>query len=112
MNVNIKDNSGNVLKNLTDAKKRALEIIGQMAEGYAVVEIETNPRRVDTGRLKGSIAHDSDTAQGKVIIGTNVEYAKYVHFGTVKMAPNAFLEKALKNHVDQYKQIYQQELKK
>ena len=112
MSVNIKDNSGDVLKSLTDAKKRALEIIGQMAEGYAVVEIETNPRRVDTGRLKGSISHDSDASQGKVIIGTNVEYAKYVHFGTVKMAPNAFLEKALKNHVDQYKKIYQEELKK
>lgn len=38
-----------------------------------------------------------------VYIGTNVEYAIYVHEGTQRMAPNRFLRNAMGNHVAEYK---------
>ena len=37
---------------------------------------------VDTGNLRGKITFDVDALQGIVTIGTNVEYAPYVEFGT------------------------------
>lgn len=51
---------------------------------------------VDTGRLRSSIAwefrHDGDVY---VVVGTNVEYAIYVHEGTRYMAGTPFLTTAL-----------------
>ena len=38
-----------------------------------------------------------------VIVGTNVEYAIYVHEGTSRMAPNRFLKNALDRNQDQIK---------
>jgi phage gpG-like protein len=68
------DNSGKVLKDLAKAKERALTMIGMIAENYAVYEIENNPRRVDTGRLKNSITYKVE-GEKAVHVGTNVEYA-------------------------------------
>lgn len=141
----------------------ALEAVGLQAEGYAVLELENNPRRIDTGLLRNSITHaiggkfpakksyradkatkqkmtntifgvtteytanvsKSGTYQGtapndkpgqmSVYIGTNVEYAPYVHEGTSsglltklvgkknRMTPNRFLKNALVKHKDEYK---------
>lgn len=74
MHVEIKvDNSGQVLNELPQKVERALTKIGIVAQKYSKEELENHPRRVDTGRLKGSIAYDvqGDTA----VVGTNVEYA-------------------------------------
>jgi len=53
---------------------------------------------VDTGRLKGSITtHAGETEDGnrhEVCVGTNVEYAPYVEFGTRKMNPKPYLRPA------------------
>ena len=35
----------------------ALEACGLQAEGYAALELENSPRRVDTGLLRNSITH-------------------------------------------------------
>lgn len=35
----------------------ALEAVGLQAEGYAALELENSPRRVDTGLLRNSITH-------------------------------------------------------
>ena len=42
------------------------------------------PKRVDTGRLRASIATQVVTNGGDpfVTVGTNVQYARFVHFGT------------------------------
>lgn len=52
---------------------------------------------VDTGRLRSSInwriAHDSQGLVG--IVGTNVDYAPFVEFGTRYTAAQAFLRPAL-----------------
>jgi hypothetical protein len=48
---------------------------------------------VDTGRLRGSITHRVEQEENAVVgvVGTNVEYAPYVEFGTERTAPSAFL---------------------
>ena len=57
-------------------------------------------------------APENGKGEHAVYIGTNVEYAFWVHEGTEKMTPNRFLKKAAENHKDEYKAIVEQELKK
>lgn len=45
------------------------------------------PPAVDTGTLRASIAWTYDKAQKVAIIGTPVEYAPYLEFGTNNIAP-------------------------
>lgn len=52
---------------------------------------------VDTGRLRSSIqasALKRDRRGSYVEVGTNVEYAPYVEFGTIRQAPQPFLRPA------------------
>lgn len=132
MGVTINDNTDAVLDAMKQAQENGLEACGIDAETKAVLNIENNPRRVDTGLLRNSITHAiagksaakssyasddgtksgsySGTAPGEegksVIIGTNVSYAGYVHDGTSRMAPNRFLTNAA-NDKDRYKEIIQ-----
>lgn len=87
------------------AISRALTAVGLQAQSYARVEITKDPERVDTGRLRASIS--SAVNGNDVYIGTNVEYAIYVHEGTSKMAPNRFLRNAAVNYKDAYQAIFQ-----
>lgn len=52
---------------------------------------------VDTGRLRASVAVSETTSAGVPVVrvGTNVEYAIYVHEGTRYMRGNPFLRDAL-----------------
>lgn len=53
---------------------------------------------VDTGNLRRSIAAQPPTMQGDTavaLVGTNVEYAAYVEFGTRKMNAQPFMGPAL-----------------
>ena len=104
------DRSAEVLAALEARIPVALEAAGLQAEAYAKLELENSPRRIDTGNLRNSISHSpmSDRVEQ---IGTNIEYAMYVHEGTSKMAPNRFLKNALENNADQLKQIVMQYLK-
>lgn len=77
------DNAADVLKATAEQKLRALEAVGIQAEGDVKDEI-TDLDAVDTGRLRGSIAHQVDG--DSVEVGTNVDYAVYVHEGTGKYA--------------------------
>lgn len=69
-----------VKKELERKKNMALKDVGNEAVGDATLEIESDPRHVDTGRLRASITHLIEGDD--VYIGTNVEYGKYVHEGT------------------------------
>lgn len=113
-----------------DGVNKALEIIGLTAERYAKELCQ-----VDTGRLRNSISHQVD--DNTVYIGTNVEYAPYLEFGTGKFAegggrptpwsyqdssgewhttngmkPHPYLRPAIERHMSEYKQIVQNELNK
>jgi HK97 gp10 family phage protein len=46
---------------------------------------------VDTGRLRNSIAIELDEDRLSGSVGTNVDYAPYVEFGTVHMAAQPYL---------------------
>lgn len=77
----------------------ALEAVGAVVEREAVLKIE-EMGAVDTGRLRSSIAHrvEDDT----VVVGTNVEYAIYVHEGYrtphgKRVAGRPFLRAALQS---------------
>ena len=85
----------------------AIEAVGIKAEGYAKLELENPPRRIDTGRLRNSITHTTENKPGEhtAYIGTNTEYAPYVHEGTVRMAPNRFLKNAIDRNKAEYKAI-------
>lgn len=54
---------------------------------------------VDTGRLRSSISHGIRRDPGGLlaVVGTNVDYAPYVEFGTRYMAAQPFLRPALRS---------------
>ncbi len=118
-----------VIQAKDEAVEKALNVIGLVAERYAKEMCPT-----DTGRLKNSISHETD--DDTVYVGTNVEYAPYVEFGTGKFAeggggrptpwsyqddkgnwhttngmkPQPYLKPAIENHLDEYKQYLKDEL--
>lgn len=98
-----------VIEASKEATERALEAMGQQAENYA-----RDNCPVDTGRLKGSITHEVAGGYNAVVIGTNVEYAKYVEF-LDRLHHNVgqahFLRDAVAKHTQEYKQIAEQYLK-
>lgn len=121
--ITITDNSAEFLEAKNEAVARAMEACGEMAEGYAVLLCP-----VDTGNLRNSISHDSD--EETAIVGTNVEYAPYVEYGTGIHAegggrstpwrykdkdgnwhttsgqkPQPFLRPAIADHTDEYKSL-------
>lgn len=98
-----------VVKATDEAIAKALETCGLIAEGYGKQYL-TVKGAVDTGRLRNSVTH---TVEGKTAyIGTNVEYAPYIEYGTSKMKPRTYLKPSIADHVDQYKDIIALELKR
>lgn len=86
-NFRFEDNSGKVLSALDSQLEKALEACGLLAEGYAKSNLTSFPR-VDTGNLRNSVTHmvGRESVQGTDMpmgyVGTNVEYASYVEYGT------------------------------
>ena len=104
----VEDNTAKVLREFPTAINRALEAIGILAEGH-VVGYMTKNHIVDTGRLRNSITH---TIQGNhAIVGTNVEYAVYVHEGTYKMKGRPYLKQPVQSHGSEYRKKLESELK-
>lgn len=115
---------------------KALEAVGLQAEGYAKDTI-TAESRVDTGRLRNSIAHTVEEDEKAVYIGSNLEYAVYNEVGTgiyteggggrktpwmyqddkgvwhktVGMKPIHMLKKAAADHSDEYYDMIEKMLK-
>lgn len=104
--VNITSNRDLIEQASDEAVARALEAIGLQAEGYAKMKCP-----VDTGNLRNSITHTTDADGKKEYIGTNVEYAAYVEYGTQKTKAQPYLKPAVVNHVDEYRQIAEYFLK-
>lgn len=122
------DNSEEILAALERKIATALEACGLVAEGYAKAVCP-----VDTGNLRNSISHKVEKEEGACYIGTNVEYAPYVEFGTGQLfkggtggrqtawthagksthghRPQPYLRPALADHVERYKNIIKNELR-
>ena len=129
MSIEVISHKIEVIQVKDEAVVKALETIGLVAERYAKELCPT-----DTSRLKNSISHQVDDET--VYVGTNVEYAPYVEFGTGKFAeggggrptpwsyqddkgnwhttngmkPQPYLKPAIENHLDEYKQYLKDEL--
>lgn len=108
--ITFEDNFSLTQAQFKEAIEKACYILSIYAADDCADELLNEPRRYDTGRLFNSI-DGQITAFGEVSIGTNVEYAMYVHDGTSKMAPNRFLRNGLMNNVDEYKEDVEKCLK-
>lgn len=104
INIDVTDNS-EIFKDAKDELvQKALETIGLIGEGYAKLACP-----VDTGRLRNSISHAVD--EQSAVIGTNVEYAAYVEYGTTKTKAQPYLKPAATEHGDEYREIVESTLK-
>lgn len=126
-----------VMKDMDAAIQRALNAMGVQLERNAKTEINKavydtpeSPSYVRTGRLRASLTYatktehsdpepEADPSDAKMLgqpkddtvyVGTNVEYAPYVEFGTSRMHARPYLKPALENHMDEYKTIAATEL--
>lgn len=122
VNININDNSKEIREALKKATSQCLYAMGTKAVEGAVTSISggytSSNQAVDTGRLRASISFvtangqfgDSgetsansqagDELSGKapkdsVIVGSNVNYASYVHTGTSRMNGRPFLREGI-----------------
>lgn len=99
------DNTEQVVDGIDSAIGAALEEIGLLAENYAAKKCP-----VDTGNLRGSIAHEVDAGDNAVYIGTNVEYAPHVELGTSRQKAQPFLRPAASEHGAQYRKVLKKAL--
>ena len=70
-------------------------------------KVTRDARDVTFGKYSGEAPNEPDT----VFIGTNVEYAPYVHEGTIRMTANRFLKNGLEKHIPEYKKLLERVLK-
>ena len=111
------DEAGNVIilennaKVIEEAIGNAI-ILGLEEVGIDAEKIAAENAPVDTGRLSASITHALDPEEPAVYVGTNVEYALYVHEGTQrpKRAGNPFLRRAVTENAKRFKEIIKKHL--
>lgn len=72
-----------VIKKITERVYDALELSGKLVEDSAKLLCP-----VDTGNLRDSITHKLVREVNEVRIGTPIEYAPYIEFGTGEFAEN------------------------
>lgn len=132
VDVTVTSNLDEVLEAKDEAILKALIDIGQDAEAYA-----KQYAPVDTGNLRNSISNEVSESESAVYIGTNVEYAPYLEFGTGKFAEGGggrqtpwryqdeygrwhtssgipaqpYLRPAIANHLQEYKETFEEHLK-
>ena len=110
MKVFFRKNNKDVVKaELQAQKEQALKVCGALAENYAKINCP-----VDTGRLRNSI--DSKLVNDSTVaIGTDVEYAYYVHeghwAGDTRVLGYPFLRLAITQHISEYQTIIRTTLK-
>lgn len=105
MDVKVESHIPEIKDAARNAVERALEAVGLQAEGYAKMLCP-----VDTGNLRNSITHTTEPSDRSAYIGTNVEYAPYVEYGTSRTKAQPFLRPAAEDHAEEYMAIFQQYL--
>lgn len=131
------DHTAEVLRDLEGAKERILEAWGQQGVSH-VKQVITAASRVDTGAMRNSITHEVDKGESKVYVGTNNEYAVYHEYGTGiyadsgkgrktpwryvdshgeghwtrGMKPIHMIKNGIGDHISEFKQIAENELRK
>ena len=135
--VRVEDHSGEVLKDLDTHIDRILEMWGQVGVTH-VKDVITAASRVDTGAMRNSINHQVANDENAVYVGTNQDYAIYHEYGTGiyaeggkgrktpwsyqdshgewhrtrGMKPIHMIKNGIGDHISEFKQIAENELKK
>ena len=135
--VRVEDHSGEVLKELDTHIDHILEMWGQVGVTH-VKDVITAASRVDTGAMRNSINHQVANDENAVYVGTNQEYAPYHEYGTGiyaeggigrqtpwsyqdshgewhrtrGMKPIHMIKNGIGDHISEFKQIAENELKK
>lgn len=78
-----------LIRKAPDRARVLVKKAGYELEARAKVEVP-----VDTGNLKNSISTSFENDGMTGVVSTNVEYAAYVEFGTVKMAAKPYFTPA------------------
>lgn len=106
--------AGTSVKVTSYKDERLKEISAQLKQGMikACLLVEGDAKRncpVDTGRLRASITNRLEVEEKQLvgIVGTNVEYASYVEFGTSnpKYPCQPFLFPALESNKEKIKDL-------
>lgn len=116
--VSLTDNSDLVKNAMESQIAVALERIGLAGEANAKLEVTravydtpvSSSGYKRTGNLRNRLTHKPE-GKRTMVIGENVEYAPYVEMGTSKMKARPYLKPAIMDHIDEYKQILEEELK-
>ena len=80
------------MEKIKQGKLKGLTEASLMVQASAVRNI-TAKKLVDTGRLRASIDYEM-ISDDEAVVGSNVEYAPYVEFGSRKKAPEGYLRPA------------------
>lgn len=106
--IKITEDNTELIKQATkQAVMVALEAVGLQAEGYA-----KRLCPVDTGLLRNSITHAGSSDDTTAYVGTPVEYASYVEYGTSRTKPHPYIKPAVEEHTSEYKRIFEEYLKR
>lgn len=87
--------------------KEALDAMKLRLMQRVVLTVEGNAKRVtpvDTGTLRRSLYSKVETPE-RGVVGSNVNYARFVHDGTSKMAGRPFLQQGLEASRDAIDQL-------
>jgi HK97 gp10 family phage protein len=90
---------------LKQSKKNSLSTIGMFVEAEAKVRCP-----VKSGTLRGSISNK--TFNGKVVVGTNTEYAPHVELGTSKQSAKPYLTPSVEENKTAIVNIVKEQYKK
>ena len=70
------------------------------------------PPGVDTGRLRTSITHEVEETINEIVgrVGTNLDYAIFLEYGTSRMAARPFLRPGLAKNIPAIKQLFRRKI--
>ena len=95
----VKDYTKVILKDYDIREKLALNLAADLVLAQAKLNTP-----VDTGLLRNS--ETKQVIEKKALVGTNIEYAPNVEFGTSKQRAKPYLRPALDNNVRNIKKIF------
>ena len=95
---NVEWYGADVIRSANSAKKGALTMAAIVVNMDA-----TMLAPVDTGNLRDSVTYEVDEDEARV--GTNVDYAPHLEYGTVKMAAQPYLRPSLDNNKSQIEKM-------
>lgn len=118
-NVKFESFAEKVLKESREVFDGAMELVAQQGESNAIAEVTKlvydtppSPTYVRTGDLRKSISHKYVKEEKTAYIGTNIDYAPYVEYGTRNMPERPFLRNAAQNYSDEYRATFEYAVKK